>query len=148
MTGEAHKKGPESTRREFLTATTALAGAALAGLPGPARAERKRNPKRGGTVRFGTRDDSVGLDTHRNFIYFVSQPLAGSTGGLLDFNAEMEPVPAIATEWEASKDLLTWTFKLRKGAEFHNGETIDAQAIKANYERIMDPTIGHSFTRA
>ena len=80
MTDEANKKGPESTRRKFLTATTALAGAALAGLPGVAGAERKRNPKRGGTVRFGTRDDSVGLDTHRNFIYFVSQPMAGTTG--------------------------------------------------------------------
>ncbi len=97
MTDEANKKGPESTRRKFLTATTALAGAALAGLPGVAEAQRKRNPKRGGTVRFGTRDDSVGLDTHRNFIYFVSQPLAGTTGGLLDFDARMEIIPAIAT---------------------------------------------------
>ena len=115
MTDEANKKGPESTRRKFLTATTALAGAALAGLPGVAAAERKRNPKRGGTVRFGTRDDSVGLDTHRNFIYFVSQPMAGTTGGLLDFDAGMNIVPAIATEWEPSKDLKTWTFKLRQG---------------------------------
>ena len=97
MTDEANKKGSESTRRKFLTATTALAGAALAGLPGVAGAERKRNPKRGGTVRFGTRDDSVGLDTHRNFIYFVSQPMAATTGGLLDFDASMNVVPAIAT---------------------------------------------------
>ena len=37
MTDEANKKGPESTRRKFLTATTALAGAALAGLPGACR---------------------------------------------------------------------------------------------------------------
>ena len=148
MTDEANKKGPESTRREFLTATTALAGAALAGLPGPAAAERKRNPKRGGTVRFGTRDDSVGLDTHRNFIYYVSQPLAGTTGGLLDFDAGMNIVPAIATEWEPSKDLKIWTFKLRQGAEFHNGETIDANAVKWNIERILDPKIGHSFNRS
>ncbi|SEP29721.1 peptide/nickel transport system substrate-binding protein [Rhodospirillales bacterium URHD0017] len=148
MTDEANKKGPESTRREFLTATTALAGAALAGLPGPAAAERKRNPKRGGTVRFGTRDDSVGLDTHRNFIYYVSQPLAGTTGGLLDFDAGMNIVPAIATEWEPSNDLKTWTFKLRQGAEFHNGETIDANAVKWNIERILDPKIGHSFNRS
>ena len=148
MTDEANKKGPESTRRKFLTATTALAGTALAGLPGVAEAQPKRNPKRGGTVRFGTRDDSVGLDTHRNFIYFVSQPMAGTTGGLLDFNDRMEIVPAIAREWEASKDLKTWTFRLRQGAEFHNGETIDAGAVKWNLERIMDPKIGHSFNRS
>ena len=148
MTDEANKKGPESTRREFLTATTALAGTALAGLPGVARAERKRKPARGGTVRFGTRDDSVGLDTHRNFIYFVSQPLAGTTGGLLDFDDRMELKPAIATEWEPSADLKTWTFKLRQGAEFHNGETIDAQAVKWNLERVLDPKVGHSFNRS
>src|SRR5262245_59485734 len=154
MTDEAAKKGTERTRRSFLTATTALAGAALTGTalvgaaqPGFAEA-RKRNPKRGGTVRFGTRDDSVGLDTHRNFIYYVSQPLAGTTGGLLDFDARMEVVPAIATEWEPSKDLKTWTFKLRRGAEFHNGETIDANAVKWNLERILDPKIGHSFNRS
>src|SRR3990167_4532627 len=147
MTDEAIKKGPEHTRRNFLTATTALAGAAVVGLPAMADA-RKRNPKRGGTVRFGTRDDSVGLDTHRNFIYFVSHPLSGLVGGLLDFDAEMNVVPGIASEWDSSKDLKTWTFKLRRGAEFHNGETVDANAVKWNLERIKDPKIGHSFTRS
>ncbi|WP_422002836.1 ABC transporter substrate-binding protein [Reyranella sp.] len=90
----------------------------------------------------------MGLDTHRNFIYFVSHPLAGMTGGLLDFDAEMEIVPGVAKEWDVSNDLKTWTFKLRSGAEFHNGQTIDAAAVKWNLERIMDPKIGHSFTRS
>ncbi len=150
MTGEANK-GTERTRRSFLVTTTALAGAALVGLPGSAEARKeaaKRHPKRGGTVRFGTRDDSIGLDTHRNSIYFVSHPLAGITGGLLDFDAEMNIVAGIANEWDVSKDLKTWTFKLRQGAEFHNGETIDAAAVKWNLERIQDPKIGHSFTRS
>src|SRR5215510_963990 len=112
MIDEAHKRGIKRTRREFLAGTTALAGAALAGVPALADT-RKRNPKRGGTIRFGTRDDSVGLDTHRNFIYFVSQPMAGTTGGLLDFDAGMNIVAGVAKEWEPSKDLTTWTFKLR-----------------------------------
>ncbi|MDP1748890.1 MAG: ABC transporter substrate-binding protein [Reyranella sp.] len=151
MTDEAVKKGPEHTRRSFLTATTALAGAAAFGLPatGPAMADaRKRSPKRGGTLRFGTRDDSVGLDTHRNIIYFVSHPLTGITGGLVDFDDKMEPKPAIAESWDASADLKTWTFKLKRGAEFHNGETIDAQSVKWNIERIKDPKISHAFTRS
>jgi peptide/nickel transport system substrate-binding protein len=148
MADGATKFGSEQTRRAFLAGTTALAGTAALGLPGHAQAAGKKHPKRGGTLRFGTRDDSVGLDTHRNFIYFVSQPLTGTQGGLLDFNAELEPTPAIATEWEASKDLKTWTFKLRRGTEFHNGETIDAEAVKWNYERMLDPKIGHSFHRS
>ena len=149
MTDEANKKGPESTRRKFLTATTALAGAALAGLPGAAEAQRKRNPKRGGTVRFGTRDDSVGLDTHRNFIYFVSQPLAGTTGGLLDFDARMEIVPGDRPRMgRRPRTSRPGPSSCVSGAEFHNGETIDADAVKWNLERILDPKIGHSFNRS
>jgi peptide/nickel transport system substrate-binding protein len=146
MTDKNNNKLSESTRREFLAGTAALAGAAAVGLPTEASA--KRNPKRGGTLRFATRSDTIGLDTHRNFVYFVSSPLAGITGGLLDFDSKMNPVAAIATEWGVAEDLKTWTFKLRRGAEFHNGETIDAQAVKWNIERILDPKIGHSFTRA
>ncbi|WP_119419402.1 ABC transporter substrate-binding protein [Desertibaculum subflavum] len=147
MSDHAGDNGRRLTRREILAASTALAVSGAVGIPSSAGAA-KRHPKRGGTLRFGTRDDSVGLDTHRNFIYFVSHPLAGMTGGLLDFDGEMEPVPAVASEWDASQDMKTWTFKLRKGLEFHNGETIDAAAVKWNYERILDPKIGHSFTRS
>jgi peptide/nickel transport system substrate-binding protein len=147
MSDEATKKGNERTRRSFLKATTALAGTALVGEQAFADA-RKRNPKRGGTLRFGTRDDSIGLDTHRNIIYFVSHPLTGVTGGLVDFDDKMEPKPAIAESWEPSSDLKIWTFKLRRGAEYHNGQTVDAESVKWNIERIKDPKIGHAFTRS
>ncbi|UYN96646.1 MAG: twin-arginine translocation signal domain-containing protein [Enhydrobacter sp.] len=148
MTDEARSKGLESTRRKFLTGTTALTAAALAGLPAAAQQAGKKHPTRGGTLRFGTRDDSVGLDTHRNIIYFVSHPLTGITGGLVDFDDKMEAKPAVATSWEPSADLKTWTFKLRRGAEYHNGQTIDAESVKWNIERIKDPKIGHAFTRS
>ena len=57
-------------------------------------------------------------------------------------------VPGVAEEWEISKDLRKYTFRLRKGAEYHNGRTIDAASVKWNYERIMNPKTSHSFTRA
>jgi peptide/nickel transport system substrate-binding protein len=60
----------------------------------------------------------------------------------------MQPKPAVAESWEPSKDLQTWTFKLRRGAEYHNGQTIDAESVKWNIERIKDPKIGHAFTRS
>ncbi|MCW5748304.1 MAG: twin-arginine translocation signal domain-containing protein [Alphaproteobacteria bacterium] len=147
MSDAVKKAGTERTRREFLATTTALAGAAIVGLSQPAKAGKK-HPKRGGTLRFGTRDDSVGLDTHRNIIYFTSHPLAGITAGLVDFDDKMEPKPGIAESWEPSSDLKTWTFKLRRGAEYHNGQTVDAESVKWNIERIKDPKIGHAFTRS
>ena len=108
MKGEAIKKGSVGTRRSFLKTTTALAGASLMGLP-EAAAANKRHPKRGGTLRFGTREDTIGLDTHRNIIYFVSTPLTAITGGLVDFDDKMQPKPAVAESWDTSSDLRTWT---------------------------------------
>jgi peptide/nickel transport system substrate-binding protein len=136
------------SRREFLAATGGtLAGAAALGLAQEAKAGEPK-PGRGGTLRVATRSDAIGLDPHRNNMYYVSNPIAWTTMGLLDLNPKLEPVPGIATEWEASKDLLTYTFKLRKGVLFHNGREIDAAAVKWNYERIKDPAKSHAFPRS
>lgn len=138
----------QPSRREFLATSTAVAGAAALGMdPGIANAA-KRHPKRGGTVRFATRSDGRGLDPHRNITYYVSHPLAAMTAGLLDFDYGMNIKPGLAEEWDISKDLKTYTFRLRKGAEYHNGETVDAESIKWNIERIKDPKKGHAFTRS
>lgn len=136
------------SRREFLAAAGGtLAGATAFGLAGAAEAA-KRHPSRGGTMRMALRSDTTGLDPHRNIHYLVSIPIAAITQGLLDLDLNLEPVPGIATEWEASKDLFTYTFKLRKGVLFHNGREVDAEAVKWNYERIKDPKKSHAFTRS
>ena len=137
-----------ASRRTFLQAAGGLvAGAAAYGLGAQAEAG-KRHRYRGGTLRFATRGDATGLDPHRNLIYLVSQSLAATSQGLLDLNALCEPVAGIATEWEASADLLTYTFKLRAGAQFHNGREIDANAVQWNFERMRDPGASHPFIRS
>ena len=135
------------SRRAFLASISgAMTGAAAYGMVGAA--EAKPPIKRGGVLRFATRGDAQGLDPHRNLIYLVSQPLAATTQGLLDLNLKCEPVPGIATAWEASKDLMTYTFTLRQGALFHNGREVDAEAVKWNFERIQNPKTSHAFTRS
>ena len=132
--------------------TAALGAAALGNLPGRAAATsaspKLASPKRGGILRFATRSDARGRDPHKNLIYNVSHPLAATTQGLLDISPEMEPSPGIAEEWDISDDLQTYTFKLRPGVTFHNGTDVDAEAVKWNFERIMDPKIGHAFSRS
>ncbi|MEE9145781.1 MAG: ABC transporter substrate-binding protein [Candidatus Tectomicrobia bacterium] len=136
------------SRREFLAATGgSLAGAAAFGLAGQAAAGEP-HPGKGGTLRFSTRADAQGLDPHRNVMYYVSYPIALTTQGLLDLNRHLEPSPGIATGWEASKDLLTYTFTLRKGVLFHNGRKVDAAAVKWNFEYMQDPAKSLSFTRS
>lgn len=135
----------QQNRRAFLKAgAAALGAAATATVPGVAATR----PKHGGILRFATRSDARGIDPHKNLMYNVSQPLAATTQGLLDLGPDMEPAPGIATEWDISDDLQTYTFKLRRGATFHNGTNVDAAAVKWNFERIMDPKIGHTFARS
>src|SRR5262245_31391584 len=119
---------PGLSRRAFLATTGgSLAGAMAGGLLHQATAE-KRHPQRGGTLRFATRGDAAGLDPHRNTIYLVSTPLAATTQGLIDLDGRSQPVPGVATDWDVSTDLLTYTFRLRQGVLFHNGREVDAAA--------------------
>ena len=93
------------SRRAVLAGTgSVLVGAAAFGLAGQATAQ-KRHPTRGGTLRFATRSDVTGLDQHRNLLYLVSMPLAAISQGLMDIDQQSEPVPGVASQWEASKDL-------------------------------------------
>jgi peptide/nickel transport system substrate-binding protein len=137
------RKKSSMNRREFIAASVAT-GAMAAGFPSMAQAA----PKRGGTLRYASRVDGRGLDPHRNLIYYVSNPLAPTSQGLLDLSKDMSIVPGIAEEWEISKDLTKYTFRLRKGVEYHNGRDVDAESVKWNYERILDPAIGYAFTRS
>lgn len=59
-------------------------------------------------------------------------------------NPELEVRPGLAESWTVSKDGLVWTFKLRKGVKFHDGTPFNAQAVKYNFDRLLDsknPTI-------
>ncbi|MED4203304.1 glutathione ABC transporter substrate-binding protein [Neobacillus mesonae] len=58
--------------------------------------------------------------------------------GLIGFDKDMNVVPALAESFDVSKDGLTYKFKLRQGVKFHDGETFNAQAVKANFDRVMD----------
>jgi len=48
--------------------------------------------------------------------------------------------PRLATAWE-QLDELTWRFQIREGVSFHDGEPLDAEAVKIAIERTLDPRI-------
>lgn len=47
--------------------------------------------------------------------------------------------PWLAKEWTVSEDSTTYTFDLREDVTFHDGEPFNADAVKANFDRIADP---------
>jgi peptide/nickel transport system substrate-binding protein len=51
----------------------------------------------------------------------------------------MQLQPSLATSWETPDDS-TWVFHLRDGVKFHNGDAVDAAAVKFSVERFQDPS--------
>jgi len=47
--------------------------------------------------------------------------------------------PHLATGWDATEDGLTWTLYLREDVKFHDGTPFNAEAVKANFDRVLDP---------
>ena len=54
--------------------------------------------------------------------------------GLVVFDENMDPKPALAESWEVAPDQKTWTFKLRKGVKFHDGSPLNAAAVKSYFD--------------
>lgn len=54
---------------------------------------------------------------------------------LTKINADGSVSPLLAESWEVSPDLKTYTFKLRRGVKFQNGEPFTAAAVKFSYDR-------------
>lgn len=46
--------------------------------------------------------------------------------------------PSVALEWASNDDFTVWTFKIREGQRFHNGEVLDANDVKFSFELYQD----------
>ena len=54
---------------------------------------------------------------------------------LIDIDEKLNMVPQLATRWDWSADNKALTMKIRPGVTFHDGEKLDAAAVKFNLER-------------
>ncbi len=50
----------------------------------------------------------------------------------------LEVAPALAESWYISEDGTEYTFKLREGVTFHDGSPLNAEAVKFNFDRMLD----------
>jgi ABC-type transport system substrate-binding protein len=123
-------------------AALALALSACSGFEDPAAPSSDEGGEGGG----GTFSVAVGIDpdtldpagqtttTVQNMVDYVVETL-------LRVDEEGEVVPHLATSVETSEDGLTVDVELEPDVVFHDGEPFDAEAVKFNLERIIDPAL-------
>jgi peptide/nickel transport system substrate-binding protein len=90
----------------------------------------------GGTLVFAGASDPVALDailvSDGESIRVISQVF--ETLVALE-PGTTEPVPGLATSWEPDEEGTSWTFELREGVTFHDGEPFNAEAVCFNFDR-------------
>lgn len=90
-----------------------------------------QEPKKGGTLRLGighgSTTDSMDPATYENLYIQTLGGAVHNTLTVVGNTGELEP--ELAESWEASEDAGTWTFKLRPGVTFHNGQPLTAADV-------------------
>ncbi|GGD93474.1 glutathione ABC transporter substrate-binding protein GsiB [Caballeronia grimmiae] len=59
--------------------------------------------------------------------------------GLFGFDKDMRIQNVLATSYEASPDAKVYTIHLRQGVKFHDGTDFNGDAVKASFDRVIDP---------
>ncbi|WP_423460207.1 ABC transporter substrate-binding protein [Ottowia sp. VDI28] len=114
-------------RREF--ALSIPAAAVLAGAPALAQARKD-------AVVLGMTLEPPGLDPTAGAASAIAEIVQYNIlETLTKINADGSVTPLLAESWEVSPDLRTYTFRLRKGVKFSNGEPFNAQTVKFSFER-------------
>lgn len=95
-------------------------------------------PIQGGTLTVCQPAEPPGLDPTANTAAAIDRVVyANIYEGLVKVNSQGAFVPGLAERWEVSPDGKIYTFHLRQGVKFHNGELFNAQTAKWNLERAM-----------
>src|SRR5450432_4828325 len=98
--------------------------AAIASAPGHAQ-----------TLRFGLAEDPDVLDPTLARTFVGRVVFAALCDKLFDIDEKLNIVPQLASSYEWSADSKALTLKVRPGVTFHDGEKLDAAAVKFNIER-------------
>lgn len=147
--------GPRVSRRTLLKLAAAsgavgyagqlaaVAPTAAAGQRPRAVALRRQEAKQGGTLNWGYGLGQIPtLDPAQvNLGIVAGELLANLFSGLVQFDQELGLVPDLAETWEVTPDGLQYTFKLRQGLTFHNGDPLTANDLVYTYQRTTDPNL-------
>lgn len=100
-----------------------------------------KSPETGGTITVGYDIEPESLDIHVGERGQLPAIMRNVYDTLLVKALDGSFKPSLATSWDVSPDGKTYTFKLRQGVMFQDGTPFNAQAVKFNFDRIVDPAL-------
>lgn len=93
-------------------------------------------PVKGGEITVGIAQDlDDSLDPHQTVAAGSREVLFNIFEGLVKPNSDGEMIPAVAEKYTLSEDGTTYTFTLREGVKFHNGQTVTAEDVVYSINR-------------
>lgn len=93
----------------------------------------------GGTLTYALATSPDTLDPHRSGLAVSVRVMRTLYDSLVVQTADGSIKPWLAESWTVSKDGKKYTFKLRKDVKFHDGTPFNAEAVKFNFDRVIDP---------
>lgn len=90
----------------------------------------------GGSVVVGIQQDIDSLDPHKATAAGTKEILFNIFEGLVKPDENGNLVNAVASDYTVSEDGLVYTFTLREGVKFHNGNAVTAEDVKYSLERV------------
>ena len=97
-------------------------------------------------LHFGNGAEPASLDPHLISEYTDMRVVAALFECLCALDEKSsQPVPAAAERWESSADGLTWTFHLRAGLQWSNGEPLTADDFVQSWRRNLAPAFASSY---
>jgi peptide/nickel transport system substrate-binding protein len=132
MTGRTCSNGIGHRPWMASAAVTLTAACALAlGLPQAAQAQARKD-----ALVLAMTLEPPGMDPTAGAASAIAEvTLYNVYETLTKIGSDSKAAPLLAQSWTVSPDLKTWTFKLRGGVTFHNGEVFDAGTVKFAFER-------------
>ena len=86
-----------------------------------------------------TSSDVLSMDPYRYDEGPTNQIMLHIYETMVAQNADMSFGPSLAESWETSEDGLTWTFHLREGVKFHDGDVMDSGDVVASINLASNP---------
>src|SRR5271167_495319 len=122
-------------RREFLTSSATLVGAAAFGGLTISPSRGADQPVKGGTLIWGHSETTQNLDIHQTGTASSLRVLQNVHNSIVTIGKNLTVIPSLAERFEQSPDGLTYTFHLRPGVKFHDGSSMTSADVKYSFER-------------